>query len=390
MQKRLRFRGGASLLAAAALTAVLVPTAASAAGPDPRATDPMPGTCIGSPTGRDVVVEDATANTELTEGWREFGNSGGGWENEGGWAAADGTYSTLLPGKQVVWLFNDTWLGPVNDDESLGDSPGLVNNSAVLGGRDGLPDLTVTSGTQDDPTSLAGPLWQWNGDGIVDDGKLQVFEYEQGPSDDPPPFNFAWIGTTLVTFDEDFAVDAVTTVPMDGDVAWGVDVVRCGEFLYIYGVESVWLDKHMHIARTRVGHLADIDSWTYFTGETWSSDPGASTRVAREMGASYSVTPVEGKWVLTTSDSLLGDTIYVSVADSPTGPFDDRQAVYVAPEAHSGEGLYAPYNIAAHPAISKPGTLTISYNVNASGGLDVIKTNANFNRPRFVDVHLTQ
>ncbi|MEQ7010561.1 DUF4185 domain-containing protein [Actinopolymorpha sp. B17G11] len=348
----------------------------------------MPGTCIGFPTGRDVVVEDATANVELTEAWREFGNSGGGWENEGGWAAADGTYSTLLPGKQVVWLFNDTWLGPVNDDESLGDSPGLVNNSAVLGGRDGLPDLTITGGTRDDPTSLAGPLWQWNGDGIVDDGKLQVFEYEQGPTDDPPPFNFAWIGTTLVTFDKDFDIDAVTTVPMDGDVAWGVDVVRCGQFLYIYGVESVWLDKHMHVARTRVGHLADIDSWTYFTGETWTSDPGASARVAREMGASYSVTPVEGKWVLTTSDSLLGDTIYVSVADSPTGPFDGRQAVYVAPEAHSGEGLYAPYNIAAHPAISKPGTLTISYNVNASGGLDVIKRNANFNRPRFVDIHL--
>ncbi|MGH3489500.1 MAG: DUF4185 domain-containing protein [Actinopolymorphaceae bacterium] len=335
------------------------------------------------------MVTDAIANTELSEAWREFGNSGGGWENEGGWAAADGTYSTLLPGKQVVWLFNDTWLGPVNDDESLGDSPDLVNNSAVLGGRDGLPDVTITGGTQDEPASLAGPLWQWNGDGIVDAGRLHVFEYEQGPTDDPPPFNFAWIGTTLVTFDKDFAIDAVTTVPMEGDVAWGVDVVPCGQFIYIYGVESVFLDKHMHVARARAGQVADTDSWEYFDGENWTGDPGSSARVGREMGASYSVTPVEGNWVLTTSDSLLGDTIYVSVADSPTGPFVDRQAIYVAPEAHSGEGLYAPYNIAAHPAISKPGTLTISYNVNSSGGLDVIKENANFNRPRFVDIHLS-
>ncbi|HEY8456095.1 MAG TPA: DUF4185 domain-containing protein [Actinopolymorphaceae bacterium] len=336
------------------------------------------------------MVTEATPNTELTEAWREFGNSGGGWENEGGWAAADGTYSTLLPGKRVVWLFNDTWLGPVNEDESLSESPKLVNNSAVLAGRDGLPDVTITGGTHEEPTSLAGPLWQWNGDGIVDAGRLQVFEYEQGPSDDPPPFNFKWIGTTLVTFDKNFAVQAVATVPMDGNVGWGVDVVRCGPFLYIYGVESVWLDKHMHLARARVGHLTDIDSWEYFDGEGWTSDPASSARLARDVGASYSVTPVEGKWVLTTSDAVLGDTIYVSVADSPTGPFTERQAVYVAPEAHSGQGLYAPYNIAAHPSISKPGTLTISYNVNSSAGLDGIRQNANFNRPRFVDLHLAR
>src|SRR5262245_56794919 len=140
----------------------------------------MPGTCAAPSPGRDVVVTGATANADLTEAWREFGNSGGGWENHRGWAAADGTYSTLLPGHQVVWLFNDTWLGPVNDDESLGDSPGLVNNSAVMGGRDGLPDVTITGGTRDAPASLAGPLWQWNGDGIVDAGRLQVVEYQQG------------------------------------------------------------------------------------------------------------------------------------------------------------------------------------------------------------------
>ncbi len=379
---------GAPLLAVAVLMAGLTPAAASAAARDRKATAPMPGACVTAPPGREVVVTGATANAEVTEAWREFGNSGGGWANEGGWAAADGTYSTVLPGNQVVWLFNDTWLGPVNDDESLGDAPGLVNNSAVLAGRDGLPDVTITGGTQDEPTSLAGPLWQWNGDGIVDAGRLHVFEYEQGHTDDPPPFNFGWIDTTLVTFDKDFAVEAVTSVPMEGNVEWGVEVVRCGQFLYIYGVESVPLDKYMHVARARIGHLTDIDSWTYFDGEKWTSDPASSTRAAREMGASYAVTPVQGRWVLTTSDSLLGDTIYVSVADSPTGPFVDRQAVYVAPEAHSGQELFAPYNIAAHPAISEPGTLTISYNVNSFGGIDVIKEDANFNRPRFVNIHL--
>lgn len=381
----------APLTIAAALAAgVLVPAGSAAAEPGAAAAaePPRPGVCTASPVGADVAVTGATANDEVTQAWRHFGNTGGGWENQGGWAAADGTYSTVAPDGDVVWLFNDTWLGPVNPDESLGDEPGLVNNSAVLAGSDGLPDVTVTGGTREAPTSLAGPLWQWNGDGIWDDGKLRVVEFEQGTSDDPPPWNFAWVGTTIATFNDDFSVDSVVEVPTTNSVQWGVELVPCGDTIYIYGTEGVPLDKHMHIARVPVDSLTDIARWEYYTGSGWSSDPAASARVARNVGASYSVTPIEGKWVLTTSDAILGDTIYVSVADSPIGPFDERQAVYVAPEAHSGDNLYAPYNIAAHPSISEPGVLTISYNVNSSVGFEGIRADANANRPRFVDVHL--
>lgn len=380
---RTRAAVAASVAASAVLAASLIPTAAVAAEPAPP---PVAGECTAS-TGSDLVVTGATPDTVLTETWRQFGNAGGGWANQGGWAGADGTYSTEVPGHGLVWLFNDTWLGPVNPDESLGEAPGLVNNSAVIGGEDGLPDLTVTGGTQEAPTSLAGPLWQWNGDGIYDGGSLRVIEFEQAITDDPPPWNFGWVGTTLASFDEGFAVESVVEVPTANNVGWGVELVACGDYIYIYGAEAVPLEKIMHVARVQVGHLADIGAWEYFDGQGWSSDPAASARVAREVGSSYAVTPVADKWVLTTTDSLLGDTVYVSVADSPTGPFTDRQPVYVAPEAHSGEGLYAPYNVAAHPSVSEPGTLVISYNVNSSEGFDGIKRNVNFNRPRFIDLH---
>jgi len=345
------------------------------------------GACQVTGNTKPIKVTGATPNETFTEAFRQFGNSGGGWDNQHGWAAADGTYSTELPGHQVVWLFNDTFLGPVNDDESFPESPRMVNNSAVLGGRDGLPDTTVTGGTQDDPRSLAGEKWYWNGDGIVDRGRLQVFEFEQATTDDPPPWNFGWVATDLVTFSKDFTVEKVTSIPTDGGVQWGVELLRCGGYIYIYGVESVWLDKHMHLARARAGRLTDVTSWEFYDGEGWSSDPASSARLARNVGASYSVTPVAGRYVLTTSDALLGDTVYVSIADSPMGPFDERIPVYVAPEASAGD-LYAPYNIAAHPSISRPGSLTISYNVNSSKGFDGIRPNANNNRPRFLDIHL--
>src|SRR5689334_5469701 len=79
-------------------------------------------------------VVSATPDRTLTDAWRQFGDSGGGWADRGGWAASDGTYSTELPGHRVVWLLNDTFMGPVNADESLPLDNAFVHNSAVLGG----------------------------------------------------------------------------------------------------------------------------------------------------------------------------------------------------------------------------------------------------------------
>jgi hypothetical protein len=270
----------------------------------------------------------------------------------------------------------------------------------VLGGRDGLPDTTVTAGTHEHPESLVGPTvtappwdpsgtndhWYWNGDGIVDGGKLRLLEYAQAPTDGDPPFNFEWTGTDIATFSKDLRLEKVTPTYSQGNVSWGVELMRCGGWTYIYGAEGVPFDKYMHVARARVGHLADRD-WEFFTGSGWSRDPNASARVLDNVGSSYSVTPVDGRYVLTTSDATLGDKIYVATADSPTGPFTGWTAVYTAPEA--GNGIYAPYNIAAHPELSRPGELVISYNVN-TWAISDIYANANNNRPRFLDLHLAR
>lgn len=392
MLNRARTRTLAAPIAAALTTAAALLAAQSAAA----AKAPTPGSCAPGDA-RAPHVTSATLDRELTGAWRRFGNSGGGWANRGGWAASDGTYSTELPGHRVVWLLNDTFLGPVNADESLPLYNGFVHNSAVLGGRDGLPDTTVTAGTHEHPESLVGETvtappwdpsgandhWYWNGDGIVDGGKLRVFEYAQRPTDGEPPFNFEWTGTDIATFSTKLRLKRVTPTYDEGNVSWGVELMRCGGWVYIYGAEGVPLNKYMHVARAHAGHLADHD-WEFFTGSGWSHDPTASARVLDNVGSSYSVTPVDGHYVLTTSDATLGDKIYVATADSPTGPFTNRTAVYTAPEA--GNGIYAPYNIAAHPELSRPGELVISYNVNTWSIWDIY-ANANNNRPRFLDLH---
>ena len=333
----------------------------------------------------------AQSDEQLTQAFRAFGNSGGGWSDHGGWAASDGVFSTVLPGRRIIWLMNDTFLGPVNADESM-TNPGFIHGSILLADRRGVPYTTITAGTHSAPESIASPPgavngdpWYWNSDGIVDGGKLRVFQGRIGKTDGEPPWNFGWLGSDIVTYAKDFSVERITeTYGEPGQVNWGNELVRVGGHIYIYGQQ----DGAAYVARCRDGHLVDRD-WQFYTGDGWSTEPDSAAVITDDVGASYSVTPMGGRFVLTTTATAIftDHKVYVASAPSPVGPFGPRTAVFTAPEGGVGN-LYAPYNVAAHPGISRPGELTISYNVNSGSGDDLL-ADANNNRPRFVRIKIS-
>ena len=148
-----------------------------AAGAIPAAASSRVG--AGPAGGAAPVVASVTPDTQLDQAWRQYGDSGG----QGSWAGADGTYSVPIPGGHDAWLFNDTFLGPVNADESLPSTAGFIHNSAVLTSPRATQIGTfITGGTRQDPQSLVGPTnspptpggtapyWYWNTDGVVDQG----------------------------------------------------------------------------------------------------------------------------------------------------------------------------------------------------------------------------
>lgn len=346
---------------------------------------PVPGTDRAVP-----VVASVRPDTALTMEWRHFGDSSG----PGGWAGADGTYSTPLPGGCDAWLFNDTFLGPVNANESLPPSAPFIHNSLVLASRRARHLLaTVTGGTSQHPQSLVGPTpsgdspagtdshWYWNTDGIVDHDRLYVFEAEIGPTSAPPPFDFGQVGMKIATFSlPGLHLQSLTPTYGGPSISWGVQLLRRGPWIYIYGDESAYLNKYVHLARVRARD--PLGPWQFYTGSGWSPDPAASARLLGHVGASYSVTPVDGHYVLATTDSFLDPQIYLYTAPSPTGPFTGKQKIYTAPQA--GGSIYV-YNVAAHPELTGPGRLVLSYNVNSFKLADLY-ANINNNRARFICV----
>ena len=354
--------------------------ASNAGGEEPAAAS---GSC-------GLAVTDVKPATGLQQKWRHFGDRAGAGE----WAGGDGNYSAPLPDGRVAWLFNDTFLGPVGDGSSI-TPHAPVHNTIVTAHRSShRPERLIMNGTAEAPRPLVGPPgtaepWYWNGDGIVDDGKLYVFEFKQQAAGGGH-FGFEWIATDLATFSvPELELDGVQPTYDANNVQWGVELLRDGDYIYIYGMETAFLDKHVHIARAPVGELGG--DWEFYTGSGWSADEDDSARVLRAVGASYGVARVRDRYVLATTDQFLGSEIYLHTADTPVGfAGTERVTIYDTPEGQpeydeDAAGDIYTYNVAAHPHLNTPNTLVLSYNVNSTEIAD-LNRDINNNRSRFIEV----
>jgi hypothetical protein len=311
---------------------------------------------------------------------------------DGGWAGADTSYSVPLPDGRTVWIFSDTLLGPVNIDRSRPRSVAFIHNSLVV--QAGTHLTTIRGGTPTEPRSLFTPSdgssWYWLADGTVEDDRLYIFllkfqRYGSGQWD------WRWNGTNLAMLRlPEMTVEAVTSVPSEAGVQYGVAILEERSYSYIYGVEDRQYAKYCHVARAKRGELRG--PWEYFTGRDWSPEPRATQRILQgSVGNEFSVTKVIGGYLLITIDTAPGlmewREIVAYFAKQPTGPWRDQRLLYTAPEP-DGERVFV-YNAHAHPELSRKGELLISYNVN-SLRFDDLYANADLYRPRFIRVQIPE
>ncbi|MEH1058982.1 fibronectin type III domain-containing protein [Micromonospora sp. CPCC 206171] len=306
-------------------------------------------------------------------------------DTSGRWTGADRTTSVRLPDGRLLWLFSDTFLGPVNPDGSRPRTAPFVNNSAVVQHADGL-DETLHGGTPDEPRALipapSPGEFHWIGDAQVVGDTLQVLanRYRRTGAG---PLDHTLLGTSLATF----ALPALTPtgvrpLPLDARISWGSSLLRDDGHTYVYGTEAAGQSKFAHLARVRGDDLGG--PWEFWTGGGWSTDGRASARVLSGVGTAYGVQRVDGRYVLVTHENNLvfsADLVAYSAA-TPTGPFDGPDYLYRAPETAAGHLVY---DADLHPELARPGKLLVSYNVNDVDDA-VTYADAGVYRPRFVEV----
>lgn len=360
------------LVPAALFVAALVASSGIPARPTPSVPPPVPPP---------PPVVPAVALNDL---WNGYGDQGGHW------TGGDRTVSVPLPDGRTAWLFSDTFLGKVNPDHSRpADSP-LARNTLVVQQPDGALGETLHGGTADDPASLVrlpgSAEHYWVGDGVVEGDVLRVL-YNRYETTGPGGLDFRGTGTSLATFRLPALTPAeLLVIPVSNRVAWGSDLLEDGGYTYLYGSEQgAGEGHHLRLARVPTGGLRG--AWQFWTGVGWSRHEEDSARMLAGVGTAFSVTRVGAEYVLITVDTSAGfnPVLVAYTASSPTGPFGDPRVLYRAPEAETEGKRLIVYDATAHPQLSAPGKIIVSYNVNSLDHADNIE-NARIYRPRFLEV----
>ena len=106
------------------------------------------------------------------------------------------------------------------------------------------------------------------------------------------------------------------------------------------------------------------------------------------VSSELSVTPLpDGRYLLVFQEGALGEWVAVRLGASPIGPFGPVHRIWRCPEVDEHEKVYV-YNAKAHPHLSPPGAVLISYNVNSFDFWGEFLEDASIYRPRFVRLPL--
>ncbi len=362
-----------------------------------------------------TVPEKVTFNVEPAPEWTTL------FKRTNGWFGGDGIFAIPFSGNDntsdsTLFIFSDTMVGEIRDD-SLQPGYAMVNNSAmILKGKEPLNDhaeFLINTSKGQKPATLFTPSasdtdkddYYWLGDGFVNhamDTSLLLFAYRIRNTNDGSPFPFREVGNDLIVIPKKskfpFRNQKQYKLPFSSSsdslsASYGVGVLvntaaagveHPDEYVYVYGVRGK--AKELVVSRVKASQVTDFTSWQFYDGLEWQSSPGQAKAVNDSVSNELSVTPVaDGKYALIYQYAGLMPTIYMQIGDSPVGPFGPRQKIWNTADDIKEKGLFT-YNAKAHPAISKPGELLVSYNVNSFDFFNQIKKIPDLYRPRFIRI----
>ncbi|MEP6845275.1 MAG: DUF4185 domain-containing protein [Panacibacter sp.] len=345
-----------------------------------------------------------------------------------GWIGADGIYCTSLTGidkagqltdaSETMFWFSDCILGNIDAQaDTLKGNWQMMNNSvAYFKGATPNPDKIKYYWRRD---SVGGPLsmfephtpkapngsYYWLGDGFMNhakDSTIYIFAYliRNVPGS---IFPFEDLGVSLIALPKGSRAPYVNQQQFDtplffidakGKTVFGSCVlpntVGAGSpkpdgYIYVYGVRGG--NKELVVARVIDSDFENFAEWRYWDGLSWNTDMHAcaalTDNVSNEMSMSFMA---DGRVVAAYQPKSSGTSaVVIAAGATPWGPFQPAKKVWETPEAYDDLDFYT-YNAKAHPNLSKPGELLISYNVNSFDFLDDIVKHPYHLRPRFISV----
>ncbi len=350
-----------------------------------------------------------------------------------GWAGADGIYSTPFGGAdnvpnhtRTLLMFGDTFIGSrISGTDKRSLDTVMINNSGCIL-REGTADPSqaqflyrkMEDGT---PACLISPdkkalgiedsdSFFWGQDSMILYGRYYAFplivrEDPQGVEG----YQFAVEGAAFISApveNGEVLWDEMeqTKSPLvyrnadGGELVFGAAIFRNTEeakapdpdgYIYIYGYQSEWIEKNLYAARIREADFPQWDKMEYYDGTAWNPAIEKAACLCRNVSCEMSLSPYfgklyQGKYIVVFTEYTNSPIVSCRIADSPVGPFSDIIRLYHCPEPELGYSIYT-YNAKAHPGLSEPGRLLVSYNTNACS-MEANQELAMIYSPRFFEI----
>ncbi|QEC66668.1 DUF4185 domain-containing protein [Panacibacter ginsenosidivorans] len=351
------------------------------------------------------------------------------FKRQHGWFGGDGIFSIPLNGKENVYaddssktliLFSDTVIGDIIND-SLQNNFSFVRNSvAILKGKDPV-DSNIHfywAEERQRPATMFVPKIAgvmptdayWNGDGFVNtatDSSINFFaflirqtKYGLGfaeaanamikidKTSKPPYSNYKQTQTPF------FLKPSVDTAYDYGSYGSGIlvntkaaGVPDPDGYVYVYGMQGQ--KKNVLVARVLPVEFDQFDKWKFYDGKEWNADIDKSAAITDSASNELSVSPLpDGRYAMIFQVNGISPYVGLRLGKTPYGPFGKVIKIWNCDDVLKTSKNFITYNAKAHPSLSKPGELLISYNVNSTDFFNDIRIYPNLYRPRFIRLKL--
>lgn len=333
-----------------------------------------------------------------------------------GWLGADGAYSVPLGGGRILWVFGDTFTGPVGA-KSRKQATGFIHNSIAISTCSGLRNCSFQYYWRGKGTSSPKPMfsegtkdWFWPMDGFVYKGGLYLALMQMHATGQKGAFGFAYSGVQLACIRNYTAPPRQWTVRYQhlntgGAAIPGVSIVvgegpngnpdpsnpKGADYAYFFTlVRRKKSGQYMGLLRLPLSQLSRAGRpgnarWEYLrANSTWGAWPDTDTALphdnavvlspgATEMTVRYHKSTKQ--WIAVYPVGLAKSAHY-SLSSSMTGPWGKSEKLYTYPEMQPSNPNYTPnvfcYAAKEHIELERPGQIFITYACNSTRESEVI------------------
>ncbi len=295
------------------------------------------------------------------------------FRNDKFWRGADGAATIDLENGKILWLFSDTFIDTAGTGKRSNSV--MINNTLAIQvgnelGKSKLSFYWKEEGNQ--PKSffeLPGKTWFWTGHGIVLNGKLLIFLFEEKSTTEG--LGFETIGWTVAIIDnpnddpKNWEIKYVKGPETFGVIVGSSAVLKDGSYVYAFGVKEPGTHE-TYLLRFESNKLekGDLSGMEWWVDNAWTTkvykEPKQDALFSGQTEFSVHFDKELGKFIQIQTYGFGVSSIGYRLADQLQGPWSDPVIFYTPKLNHEKDFNYTAN---AHPELKSNG-IWITYNIN--------------------------